>query len=248
MDNSLLPRRTYLITYSQADLLKFPSREEFGKYIKTHFNKGSGKVKVQHWVCSIKKHQNGGNHYHVALNLTGPKRWKSVKESITSSEGIVVNFLDQQHTVLIDTSARKIHQSTTVKITLIQKIYPPQKPKSQQKLTGTLGKPSPLTCCELICCKDLLLLQEDQPGKLPSPKNQFATDVCIKTDIPIFATSKANIEFVGMHIMRDNRETEIMDVRWKVFEYHHRIPQYEQKNIIPCPRCFAELIFLGNSD
>ena len=107
MDNSLLPRRTYLITYSQADLLKFPSREEFGKYIKTHFNKGSGKVKVQHWVCSIKKHQNGGNHYHVALNLTGPKRW------------IVVNFLDQQHTVLIDTSARKIHQSTTVKITLI---------------------------------------------------------------------------------------------------------------------------------
>ena len=48
--------------------------------------------------------------------------------------------------------------------------------------------------------------------------------------------------------MRDNRETEIMDVRWKVFEYHLRIPQYEQKNIIPCPRCFAELIFLGNSD
>ena len=74
--------RTYLITYNQADLLKFPSQKEFGKFIKTHFNKGSGKVKVQH-------------HYHVALKLTGYKRWKSVKESIGSSKGIVVSFSDQ---------------------------------------------------------------------------------------------------------------------------------------------------------
>ena len=95
MDNSRLPRRTYLITYSQADLLNFSSRKQFGKCIKTHFNKGSGKVNMQHWACSLEKHQNGGNHYHVALKLTGPKRWKSVKESITSSEGIVVNFSDQ---------------------------------------------------------------------------------------------------------------------------------------------------------
>ena len=50
---------------------------------------------MQHWACLLEKHQNGGNHYHVALKLTGPKRWKSVKESITSSEGIVVNFSDQ---------------------------------------------------------------------------------------------------------------------------------------------------------
>ena len=88
MDNSRLP-------YSQADLLKSPSRKQFGKFIKTHFNKRSGKVKVQHCACSLEKHQNGGNHYHVALKLTGPKRWKSVKESSTSSEGIVVNFSDQ---------------------------------------------------------------------------------------------------------------------------------------------------------
>ena len=95
MDNSRLPRRTYLITYSQAYLLKFPSREEFGKCIKNHFNKGSGKVKVQHWACSLEKHQNGRNHYHIVLKLAGPKRWKSVKEKITSTERIMVNFLDQ---------------------------------------------------------------------------------------------------------------------------------------------------------
>ena len=55
MNNLRFPRRTHLITYSQADLLKFPSQEKFGKCIKTHFNKGSGKVKVQDWACSLEK-------------------------------------------------------------------------------------------------------------------------------------------------------------------------------------------------
>ena len=59
---------------------------------------------------------------------------------------------------------------------------------------------------ELICWKDLLLLLEGEPVKLPSLKNQFATDVCIETDITIFATSKAKIAFVGKHNMKDNRK------------------------------------------
>ena len=65
---------------------------------------------------------------------------------------------------------------------------------------------------ELICCKDLLFLLEGEPVKLPFPKTQFVTNVCIKTDIPIFATSKAKNEFAGKHNMRYNREAEIMDV------------------------------------
>ena len=97
---------------------------------------------------------------------------------------------------------------------------------------------------ELLCWKDLVLLLEGEPVNLPSRKNQFATDVCIKTDIPIFATNKAKIQFVGKNNTGDNRETEMMDGRWKVFEFHHKIPQYEQKPIIPCPRCFAESVFL----
>ena len=46
---------------------------------------------------------------------------------------------------------------------------------------------------ELICWKDLLLLLEGEPVKLPSPKYQFATDVCIKTDTPIFEYLKLNL-------------------------------------------------------
>ena len=50
---------------------------------------------MQDGLAPLTKNQNGGKPDHVALKLTGPKRWKSVKETITSSEGIVVNFPDQ---------------------------------------------------------------------------------------------------------------------------------------------------------
>ena len=86
--------RTYLVTYSLAALTNFSTRKGFGKCIKMYFNSGSGKVKVYHGACVKEKHQNGGVHYHVALKLTGPKHWKSVKERIPLKEGIVVNFSD----------------------------------------------------------------------------------------------------------------------------------------------------------
>ena len=40
------------------------------------------------------------------------------------------------------------------------------------------------------------------------------------------------------------RETEMMSVRWRVFEFSRKIPQEEQKDLPPCPRCFSELVFL----
>ena len=93
--DSRLSRRTYFVIYGQADLTKFTTRKGFRKCIKKHFNSGSGKVKVQHWACAKEqKHQNGGVHYNVVLKLTGPKRWKSVNKSISSKDGIVVNFSD----------------------------------------------------------------------------------------------------------------------------------------------------------
>ena len=61
--------RTYLVTYSLADLTNFPTRKGFGKCIKKHFNSGSGKVKVYHWAYAKEKHQNRGVHYHVPLKL-----------------------------------------------------------------------------------------------------------------------------------------------------------------------------------
>ena len=36
-------------------------------------------------------HQIGGKHYYFALRLSSPKRWKSLREIISSNEGIVVS-------------------------------------------------------------------------------------------------------------------------------------------------------------
>ena len=47
---------------------------------------------VQYCTCVKEKHQNGGLHYHVTLKLPGPKHCKSLKESISLKEWIVVNF------------------------------------------------------------------------------------------------------------------------------------------------------------
>ena len=71
----------------------------------------------------------------------------------------------------------------------------------------------------MICWKDLLLLLQGEPVKLPSPEDQFATDVCIKTDVLMFAISKAKIEFIEKHNMRDNRETEMMDFGGKYLNF-----------------------------
>ena len=57
--NLMLSRCTDLVTYSQADLMKFPSRRGFGQYIKKCFNSGSRQVKVHHWTWPKEKHQTG---------------------------------------------------------------------------------------------------------------------------------------------------------------------------------------------
>ena len=95
----------------------------------------------------------------------------------------------------------------------------------------------------IITWKDLLLLLEGHTIHLSAPKNQYSSDICIDTDIPIFASSSCPILFYGRNGQIDERETE-MSVRWRLFEFNHAIPQNEQKEIEPCSRCFAELVLL----
>ena len=96
----------------------------------------------------------------------------------------------------------------------------------------------------LISWKDFLLLLEGHIVDLPAPKNQCSSDVCIDTDIPIFATSSNPIVYHGRNGQIDECETEKMSVRWRVFEFTQKIPQADQKDLSPCPRCFGELVFL----
>ena len=96
---------------------------------------------------------------------------------------------------------------------------------------------------ELITWKDLLLLLEGDVVNLPSPKNHFSADVCIKDATPIFATSIGKIT----KSMRDADigENEMIDTRWKIYDFFHVIPEEKQVKIKPCGTCFSKLTVLG---
>jgi hypothetical protein len=85
-------RRTYLVTYSSSDLALFPSGESFGKAIAEAFASGTSKVKVEYWACALEYHKDGCEHYHASVKLDGPKRWLSVRNSLSTRCGAVVNF------------------------------------------------------------------------------------------------------------------------------------------------------------
>ena len=52
-------RRTYLITYSQANLEKFPSRQSFAECVVDAFQNGASKATIQHWVWGMENHAAG---------------------------------------------------------------------------------------------------------------------------------------------------------------------------------------------
>ena len=69
----------------------------------------------------------------------------------------------------------------------------------------------------------------------------YTQDIVLDKDTPIFCTSKSEIISLKNGVV-DNREREMMAVRWCVFSLHAQIPQEEQVIIEPCPKCFARLI------
>ena len=87
-------RRTYLVTYSQADREKSPKRQSFGECVENAFNSCAGVIRVSHWVCSLEQHAQGGKHYHVSVKLTGPRGWKAVTDFLANIHNINVNFSD----------------------------------------------------------------------------------------------------------------------------------------------------------
>ena len=86
-------RRSFLLTYSSADMKKFPIRESFSNAVVHCFNEGSFKIEACYWVCGREPHPNtSGFHYHMAIKMSGPKRWNLVKRKLQENHGTVVNF------------------------------------------------------------------------------------------------------------------------------------------------------------
>ncbi len=99
---------------------------------------------------------------------------------------------------------------------------------------------------DVITWKDLLLLLEGETVRLPAPKNHFSTDIVIESDVPIFATTKSPIIYRGPYNIEDERETEMMNNRWRMIHFHYVFQREQQRDIKPCGRCFAELVLMEN--
>ena len=79
-----------MITYSQADIERFPCPQAFSQVIVDAFKKCN--VLFERWVCSKEKHLNtGGFHYHMAIQLP-QSRWKAIKNQIQKDSNITVYF------------------------------------------------------------------------------------------------------------------------------------------------------------
>ena len=94
---------------------------------------------------------------------------------------------------------------------------------------------------QVIPWHDLLLMLEGHVVHLPAPKTHFAKDISLTTDTPIFCTAKHRLMYTKNGLV-DERECEMMDVRWKIFHFTHQIPREQQREIPSCVRCFAELL------
>ena len=94
---------------------------------------------------------------------------------------------------------------------------------------------------QIIQWHDLLLMLEGQPLHLHAPKSYFSRDLEFKRDTPIFCTTKHDIVYVRGGVI-DERETEMMAVRWHSFQFQRQIRESEQLTVPSCAKCFAEFI------
>lgn len=88
------PRTIYLITYSQADVLKVSSRPQFAKMISEAFDRKNKKKVVVQWVVCTELHATEGVHYHMAIKLNTPRRWRQVQLDFKRLYDIKLDFLD----------------------------------------------------------------------------------------------------------------------------------------------------------
>lgn len=94
---------------------------------------------------------------------------------------------------------------------------------------------------KLIKWSDLLRLLEGDPVHFNAPKTHYAQDILLTADTPVFATSIAAIRRYQNPSLAQV-ETEMMKMRWKVFEFQHQISIEEMVDVAPCEKCFAKMI------
>ena len=98
---------------------------------------------------------------------------------------------------------------------------------------------------QMIPWSYLLLFSEVQPVHFLTPKNHRGTHVLFRKLVHIFATGISEIKHLGSYNKNCKRETEMMSVRWNVFKMSRQIHAEDVKDLVLCPRCFSNLVLLG---
>ena len=81
---------------------------------------------------------------------------------------------------------------------------------------------------------------------LPALETHCTKDIVFDKDTPIFSTGKHAIIYIKNGVI-DERETEMMSVRWRVFNFNCQIPTEERRDILPCPNRICIPSFPGIS-
>lgn len=83
-------RQVYLVTYSQADINKFPTRQSFAEAVNASFRAPS--AEVLQWCCSKEPRKSSGVHYRLCLKLNKMQRWLPAKRYLKEHFNISVHF------------------------------------------------------------------------------------------------------------------------------------------------------------
>ena len=93
------PKIVYLVTYSQADVVKVLDHERFPEIVSNAFQSPKDNTPlVQKWVCGAETHnQTRGFHYHLAFHSKRLRRWSNVRKRLADTYNIIVDFREFGH-------------------------------------------------------------------------------------------------------------------------------------------------------
>ena len=95
---------------------------------------------------------------------------------------------------------------------------------------------------KLISLQDLLKFFKGDVVDIAASKTHFSKDIVMDKETAIFATTISRIwSYSSGRINELN--TEMMEVCMKTFSFYNQFQQYEIKELAPCPKCVADLVF-----
>lgn len=218
--------RTYLLTYSQADLVRYPTCKDFTDSVLEAFSCGSSKSTVQQWATCMEKHEmTGGYHYHMCVKLSATRRWKPVFEYLYKNFQISVNFSSKSYGYLA--AYRYVCKDKTTDSVLHSPNHPnltAVKSPSSKKGTKASAKKAK---------KQRLLLSNEKKETEPSNKKakrlsnpavaKFLVENNIKTENQFMAIAKSRLDNGQSDIYdfitsRPKGISDLIRVTWKIEE------------------------------